>query len=86
MKRKIKEPPKKPDSVAKDQIKDAVSSSASVTGLARIVRLKPQISEERHGAEPSIRDLIFNYYTDHDMENPEQLTSYYLSELEKRAG
>ena len=54
--------------------------------LARLVRLKPQVSEERHGAEPSIRELIFNYYADHDIENPEQLTSYYLSELEKMAG
>lgn len=56
------------------------------TRLARLVRFKPQVSELRHGAEPSIRELIFNYYADHDMENPEQLTNYYLSELEKMAG
>lgn len=67
-------------------LEDRVSKSNLSGGLARLVRLKPQTSDIEHGPEPSIRELIFNYYSDHGIENPEQHVQYYLSELERMAG
>ena len=49
--------------------------------LSGLVELKPQISEPELGAEPSIKELIQNYYRDHDIPHWEKLTEQYLKEL-----
>ncbi len=49
--------------------------------LSGLVELKPLITNTDLGAEPSIKELVQNYYRDHDMEDWEGLTEQYLKEL-----